>query len=142
MYIKGGGVEIGALHKPMSLDSMEVSRNRQRIPLLTQENQAICTEYVKIRRMNEDIELRNINLHNQVESVHTRLDATIYGLTEQVNQLSQQILEWHAHWTSIQGGTTWKLLQASNRIRSNLAPSGSRRDRFLRWLFKIPPKDP
>jgi SAM-dependent methyltransferase len=66
----------------------------------------------------------------------TSLNAEVQSLTQQVNSLSEQINDWHNHWTSIQSGMSWRLVQALIRIQPRLAPTGSRRYQFLVWMFE------
>lgn len=75
-------------------------------------------------------------LVNTKDTQITSLNAEVQSLTQQVNSLSEQINDWHNHWTSIQSGMSWRLVQALIRIQPRLAPSGSRRYQFLVWLFE------
>jgi len=121
----------------------EIVRNyERRYWLLSKENQDLRALEAETRQQKGELEQGLKAFLKDKEHMRIALNAQIRALTKQVidltkqvNVQSRQILEWHEHWTSVQSGMTWRILQAAIRIQPVLAPQGSRRHRFLLWMF-------
>jgi len=97
--------------------------------------------YVRLARENRDLRASTREMRERLaqsveqEVIERALQAEVDFLVRQVNDLSNQIVKWHDHWTSVQSGMTWRLLQAAIRMQPTLAPGGSRREKLFHWFF-------
>jgi glycosyltransferase involved in cell wall biosynthesis/SAM-dependent methyltransferase len=104
----------------------------RRLSPAIRENRELRSKLTAMRRI-YDQEVEQLRAENVLIPA---LNHQIHDLSRQVDELSAQIVEWHHHWTSIQGGMAWRIVQAMIRIQPRLAPTGSRRYKVIQWLFE------